>query len=283
MQDNSALGRAMATVRDLRNRCPWDRAQTRETLRPYLVEEVLELDHALGGGEIPAIRTELADLLLHLAFQLVLAEERQEFTADQVADELEAKMRRRHPHLFQMGQAEPWERIKRRERSGQVLSGLVPTLPSLLMAYRLQERAASVGFDWPNVEGPIAKLREELSEVEDELQTAGKEARLVDLDPNTPGRAPSPELVDEIGDLLFAAVNLARKAGVPPGPALDRANQKFRRRFEQIERLANERGIDVSSAGLEVLDGLWEEVKAHRAEKTQRSRGTTDGSALEKQ
>jgi ATP diphosphatase len=276
MQDNSALGRAMATVRDLRNRCPWDRAQTRDTLRPYLVEEVLELDHALAEDEIPAIRTELADLLLHLAFQLVLAEERQEFTADQVADELEAKMRRRHPHLFQMGQAEPWERIKRRERSGQVLSGLVPTLPSLLMAYRLQERAASVGFDWPDLDGPISKVREELSEVEDQLRAGGREAQPADLDPNTPAPAPSPELVDEIGDLLFAAVNLARKAGVQPGPTLDRANRKFRRRFEQMERLAGQRGIDVSTAGLEVLDGLWEEVKAL-------PRDTTDGSVLERQ
>src|SRR6185312_11501421 len=100
MQDNSALGRAMATVRDLRERCPWDRAQTRATLRPYLVEEVLELDHALGGEDIGAVRTELADLLLHLAFQLVIAEEQRQFTSDEVADELERKMRRRHPHLF---------------------------------------------------------------------------------------------------------------------------------------------------------------------------------------
>jgi ATP diphosphatase len=278
MQDNSALGRAMATVRDLRNRCPWDRAQTRETLRPYLVEEVLELDHALGGDEIPAIRTELADLLLHLAFQLVIGEERQEFTADQVADELEGKMRRRHPHLFEMGQAEPWEQIKRRERRGQILSGLVHTLPSLLMAYRLQERAASVGFDWPGVEGPVSKVREELSEVEDQLRTTGKEELPVDRDPNTPGRPPSPELVDEIGDLLFAAVNLARKAGVQPAPALDGANRKFRRRFEEIERLAAERGIDVSAAGLEVLDGLWNEVKGI----SRAPMGTADGSASER-
>jgi ATP diphosphatase len=262
MQDNSALERAMATVRDLRNRCPWDKAQTRETLRPYLVEEILELDHALAENEIACIRSELADLLLHLAFQLVIAEERQEFTADAVARELETKMRRRHPHLFQLGEPEPWERIKRRERSGRILSGLVPTLPPLLMAYRLQERAASVGFDWPDVQGPLSKVREELSEVEEQVRTTGKEDRALDLDPNTPRGAPSPELVEEIGDLLFATVNLARKAGVQPGPALDRANQKFRRRFEAIEQLAGQRGIDISTAGLEVLDGLWEEVKS---------------------
>ena len=261
MQDNSALDRAMAMVRDLRRRCSWDKAQTRDTLRPYLVEEVLELDHALADGDVSAIRSELSDLLLHLAFQLVIAEEREEFTAETVAADLETKMRRRHPHLFGLGEPEAWERIKRRERKGAVLSGIVPTLPTLLMAFRLQERAASVGFDWPDVEGPLKKVREELIEVEQQLLLQGSVESEHDLDPNTPGHTRSEELMDEIGDLFFAAVNLARKAGVQPGPALDRANGKFRRRFEQIERLASERGIDLGSAGLEVLDSLWEEVK----------------------
>src|SRR3954471_7810694 len=107
MQDNSALGRAVAMVRDLRARCPWDRAQTRESLRPYLVEETLELDHALGEGDTNSIRDELSDLLLHLAFQLVIAEERREFSAEDVAAGLEQKMRRRHPHLFDLGKPEP--------------------------------------------------------------------------------------------------------------------------------------------------------------------------------
>ena len=267
MQDNSALGRAMTMVRDLRNRCPWDRAQTRETLRPYLVEEVLELDHALGLGEPGQIRGEVSDLLLHLAFQLVIAEERSEFTAEEVAGELEAKMRRRHPHLFDLGDAAPWEHIKRREREGHVLAGLIPTLPPLLMSHRLQERAASVGFDWPDVQGPLRKIREELAEVEAELPVPEPLSnRPAATDPNTPGRAASDALVNEIGDLLFAVVNLARKAGVPAGPALDRANRKFRYRFEQIERLARERGIDVATAGLEVLDRLWDEAKAGNAD-----------------
>jgi len=263
MQDNTALGRAMATVRDLRNRCPWDRAQTRETLRPYLVEEVLELDHALGEGDSGQIRGELSDLLLHLAFQIVIAEERQEFSAAQVAEELESKMKRRHPHLFELGQAEPWERIKRRERDGHILAGIVPTLPSLLRAYRLQERAASVGFDWPDEEGPIEKVQEELAEVMDEVRALPRaESPAVEPDPNAPGRAPSEALVDEIGDLMFAVVNLARKVGVQPGPALDRANRKFRRRFEAVEQLAAARGIDIATAGLETLDQLWNAVKA---------------------
>ncbi|MGE5231997.1 MAG: nucleoside triphosphate pyrophosphohydrolase, partial [Deltaproteobacteria bacterium] len=226
MQDKSALGRALAMVRDLRARCPWDRAQTRETLRPYLVEEVLELDHALGEADPARIRDELGDFLLHLAWQLVLAEEHGEFTPDDVAETMERKMKRRHPHLFDLGPPEPWERLKRRERAGGVLGQLPTTLPDLLRAYRLQERAASVGFDWPDAEGPIAKVREELAEVGQELATAGD------------GDCRREALADEIGDLLFAVVNLARKAGVQPGPALDRANRKFRERFEGIEALA---------------------------------------------
>lgn len=253
----------MAMVGDLRRRCPWDRAQTRETLRPYLVEEVLELDHALGEGDPGSIRDELSDLLLHLAFQLVLAEELREFTAADVAAGLEAKMRRRHPHLFELGEAEPWERIKRKERPGGTLAGITPTLPPLLKAYRLQERAASVGFDWPDTAGPIEKVREELAEVEAEVRRRrpGRARPRVEADPNTPAPPASDALVEEIGDLLFAVVNLARKAGVAPEPALDRANRKFRDRFEAIEQLASARGIDLHSAGLGTLDGLWDEVK----------------------
>jgi ATP diphosphatase len=262
MQDNSALGRAVAMVRDLRARCPWDRAQTRESLRPYLFEEVLELDHALGEADPGSIREELSDMLLHLAFQLVIAEEQREFTAGDVAGDLERKMRRRHPHLFDLGTPEPWERIKRRERRGRTLAGLIPTLPSLLMAFRLQERAASVGFDWPDTRGPVEKVREELREVETELATRPADpAARDDRDPNEPGAA-SERLTDEIGDLLFAVVNLSRKAGVQPTTALDRANRKFRERFEAVERLAEERGIEMGSAGLETLDALWDEVKA---------------------
>ena len=129
--------------------------------------------------------------------------------------------------------------------------GRAPAVSELRLAFWLQERAATVGFDWPDVAGPLAKVREELAEVERELEGPEEERG-----------AQGERLVDEIGDLLFAVVNLARKADVPPTVALDRANTKFRERFEAIERLAAERGIDVSSAGLEVLDGLWDEVKA---------------------
>jgi MazG family protein len=248
MQDNSALGRVTSLVRDLRVRCDWDRIQTRDTLRPYLVEEVLELDQAIAAGDTAAIRDETGDLLLHVAWQLVLGEERGEFTADSLADEVERKMQRRHPHLFELGPRASWENLKRRERTRGTLEGLPETLPDILMAWRLQERAASVGFDWPNTAGPAAKVREELAEVEGELARGDSEA-----------------LEDEIGDLLFAVVNLARKAGVPAGGALDRANRKFRERFAAVEALAKARGLRIEDAGLSRLDELWNEVKASRA------------------
>src|SRR5262249_20041063 len=189
MQEKSALDRAIAMVRDLRNRCAWDRVQTRSTLRPYLVEEVHELDHAIATDDRAAIRREVADLLLHLAWQLVLAEDAGEFNPDDAASDLERKMMRRHPHLFELGPKEPWEVLKRKETGAGVLRGLPPSLPDLLMAFRLGERAAGVGFDWPDVQGPVAKVREELAEVE---------SALAEGDPG--------QIEREVGDLLFAAV-----------------------------------------------------------------------------
>ncbi|HET9151572.1 MAG TPA: nucleoside triphosphate pyrophosphohydrolase [Gemmatimonadales bacterium] len=245
MQDKPPLERVMDLVKDLRVRCPWDRVQTRETLRPYLVEEVLELDQAVAHGDREAVREELGDFMLHLAWQLVLSEEEGSGSADELATRVVRKMERRHPHLFDLGPREPWELLKRREKRGGVLDGLPATLPDLLMAFRLQERVASVGFDWPDAEGPLAKVREEIAEFEEEL----------------PG-GDADRLTDELGDLLFAVVNLARKAGVQPGAALDRANRKFQRRFQAVEALARERGIPMETAGLEALDLLWDEVKA---------------------
>lgn len=249
-QDGTAtpLDRAIAMVADLRDRCSWDRVQTRRTLRPYLVEEAHELSAALEAGDPVAIREEVADLMLHLAWQLVLGLEAGEFTPDDVADDLVAKMRRRHPHLFDLGDRERWETLKAREgKAGRgVLDGLPDTLPELLMAYRLQERAAGVNFDWPDTTGPLQKVHEELAEVEVELAA---------------GEAQHDKLEDELGDLLFAVVNLARKAGVQPGLALDRANAKFRRRFGAIEVAAAARGLVMADATLEELDVLWDEVK----------------------
>src|SRR3989449_4778202 len=175
---DSALVRTLALVRDLRARCPWDRAQTRETLRPYLVEEALELDQALRSDDPVALRDELGDLLLHLAFQIVVGEEKREFDAETVTRALEEKMWRRHPKLFgdsQTSDHEGWERMKKRERGAGsgTLRGLPPSLPPLLRAYRLQERAAGVGFDWPDAKGPMQKVREEIGELEVEMRDAG--------------------------------------------------------------------------------------------------------------
>src|SRR5947208_7806095 len=252
---DAALARALTLVRDLRARCPWDHAQTRETLRPYLVEEALELDQALTHGAPAELRDELGDLLLHLAFQIVIGEERREFDAETVTRALEEKMWRRHPKLFgdsEKPDHEGWERVKKRERGAGsgTLRGLPPSLPPLLMAFRLQERAAGVGFDWPDARGPLEKVKEEVRELEAELAREG-----------TAPRSPLPRVEDEVGDLLFAVVNLARKLAIDPRAALERANQKFRRRFEAVERLAAERGVDVGRASLEELDKLWEEVK----------------------
>ena len=256
MQGDSALGRALGLVRELRQRCPWDRAQTPQTLRPYLVEEALELDHAIQTDDPEAMRDELGDMLLHLAFQIVIAEERSQFNAEVVTHTLEEKMWRRHPNLFGEGRASRgdhagWELVKRREpRAGGkrgTLAGLPPTLPPLLMAYRLQERAAGIGFDWPDVRGPLAKVKEETAELEKELGAGRRE-----------------EVEEEIGDLLFAAVNLARKHGIEAGQALERSNLKFQQRFEKVEKLAEERGLEMGRASLEDLDKLWDEVKSRR-------------------
>ena len=251
MPGDTALARALALVRDLRARCPWDRAQTRATLRPYLVEEALELDHALKQGDAARLREELGDLLLHLAFQLVIGEERGEFDAETVTRALEEKMRRRHPHLFGLGdKPQSWELGKREPGTGHrsVLDGMPATLPPLLMAYRLQERAAGVGFDWPDATGPMQKVKEETGELEAEMRDAGNGMRAA--------------LQDEIGDLLFAVVNLARKLAIDPRAALEQANDKFTRRFEAVEHLAEQRGLDLGRAGLADLDRLWDEVKA---------------------
>ncbi|PYO82597.1 MAG: nucleoside triphosphate pyrophosphohydrolase [Gemmatimonadetes bacterium] len=247
-----ALGRALALVRDLRARCPWDHAQTRDTLRPYLVEEALELDQALRRGEPAELRDELGDLLLHLAFQIVIGEERHELDAEAVTRALEEKMWRRHPHLFADSKTpdhEGWERVKKRERGAgsRTLRGLPDTLPPLLMAYRLQERAAGVGFDWPDAKGPLQKVKEELAELEAETGSGKRE-----------------RLEDEVGDLLFAIVNLARKLAIDPRAALERANDKFQRRFEAVEQLAEARGLELGRASLEELDQMWDEVKASR-------------------
>ena len=246
-----ALDRALALVEFLRARCSWDAAQTPQTLRRYLIEEAHEVVDAIDAGDAPMLRDELGDLLLNLAFQVVIAEESELFTRQEVVAGLEDKMRRRHPHLYGGGEPEAWETIKARERAtatgpegGAVLGDLAPSADPLRHAPRIQERVARIGFDWPDAGGAWEKVREEVDEVRDELHDPG-----------------SVRLEEEIGDLLFSVVNVARLSRVDAPTALARANAKFVRRFAQVERLAGERGVVLGEATLEALDVLWDEAK----------------------
>jgi nucleoside triphosphate diphosphatase len=239
----ATLEDTLSLMRDLRARCEWDAAQTHESLRPYLLEEAHEVDDAIRAGDDQKLREELGDVLLQVLFHSVVAEQRGAFTVADVADGFVTKMKGRHPHLYGDGVKQSWERMKAKKRES-IVDGLPVDLPALHRAFRLQDRAAGVGFDWPDTAGPIDKVEEELDEVRDELKSG-------DAD----------RLEDELGDLLFAVVNLCRKAKVHPALALDRANIKFAKRFSAVERIARHRGLKVGEATLEQLDAIWNEVK----------------------
>ena len=249
MQAKASLEDTLALMRDLRARCDWDAVQTHQSLRPYLLEEAHEVDDALRMGDDSLLRDELGDLLLQVVFHSVIAEERAAFDIHDVAGALVSKMKRRHPHLYGDGIAVPWERQKAKTRDS-LADGLPVDLPALHRAHRLQDRAAGVGFDWDDVRGPLAKVREEVDEVTAEIERQ---------DPAAP--AAQDALEGELGDLLFAVVNLCRKANVHAAVALERANMKFVRRFSAVEKLAGERGVQVGTASLAELDELWDDVK----------------------
>lgn len=262
MQVKPSLEDTLLLMRDLRARCDWDAAQTHESLRPYLIEEAHEVDDAIRSGDDQKLREELGDLLLQVLFHAVVAEERGAFDAGDVAETFVTKMRGRHPHLYGDGVRQSWEKMKARKRLS-IVDGLPADLPALHRAFRLQDRAAGVGFDWPDTRGPAEKVEEELAEVRAEIAASPP--------PANPHAAPKygaqhERLEDELGDLLFAVVNLCRKAGVHPALALDRANIKFAQRFSGVERLAAARGIVTGDATLEQLDALWDEVKELSAE-----------------
>lgn len=232
----------MARLRDPERGCEWDRAQTFETVAPYTIEEAYEVADAIARGHIADIRDELGDLLLQVVFHARIAEEAGLFALPDVADSISDKMERRHPHIFGDAQATPgWEAIKAAEREarpGGALSGVALGMPALSRAEKLQKRAARVGFDWPDAEGPRAKIDEELQEVAD---------------------AGSGQIEEEVGDLLFAVVNWARHLGVDAEAALRRANGKFERRFAAMEALA---GPAFAGLSLDEKEALWTEVKA---------------------
>ncbi|MBT8488363.1 MAG: nucleoside triphosphate pyrophosphohydrolase, partial [Gemmatimonadetes bacterium] len=250
------LDRALALVRYLRSECPWDAKQTAESLIPHLLEETHEVVEAIREGDAGELEGELGDLLLNLAFQVVVAEEDGSMDADSIYGRLETKMIARHPHVFGDAEHRSWEESKAAERSdGEgVLTGLARGLDPLTRAYRIQERVAGVGFDWADHQGALAKVEEELGEVVEALEA--RDARDAVGDDEL-----SAAVQEEVGDLLFAAVNLARLTGVHPTNALARANAKFTGRFERLEKRARAQDIDLSTAGLDRLDQIWNDVK----------------------
>ena len=271
-EGDDALARALALVRFLRVRCPWDAKQTPQTLRPYLLEEAHEVADAIRAGDDRDLPGELGDLLLNVAFQIVLAEERGAFAATDVVEALEAKMEARHPHVYGDADAPPdWESLKAAERESpnDPFDGVSAGLDPLSRAARVQERMAGFGFDWADLAGPMEKVREETAELEQAAAEDAEDAEDAAGASGSPGSAApprigeaSPEVVEEVGDLLFAVVNASRWAGAHPANALLGAVEKFERRCRRMIELAESRGLEWKGADLATLDAVWEEVKA---------------------
>jgi len=244
----------MARLRDPENGCPWDREQDFATIAPYTIEEAYEVADAIGRSDMPGLKDELGDLLLQVVFHARMAEEAGLFAFDDVAMAIAEKMVRRHPHVFGDAeiasvaeQNEAWEAHKASERQARgddasVLDGIALAFPALLRAAKISRRAARIGFDWPDARAVMPKIAEEIAEIETAIDAGEGQARLE----------------EELGDLLFAAANLARKLDIEPETALRRATAKFERRFRAVEALAAERGV---GQDLEALEELWREVK----------------------
>lgn len=249
--------------------CPWDREQRLPDVRAYLLEEAHELaaaiDAAVATGDWDEIRNEAGDLLFQVAFLLRLAEEEKAFAAGETLRGIHDKMVVRHPHVFGEAQAADaaavnrlWETRKARERGEDesLLDGVAPTLPALLAAYRLSQKAAGVGFDWPSAEAVLEKVAEEMDELREAMhgKVPTRDSQLVEAERQR-------RLEEEVGDVLFTVANLARKLGLDPEAALAGANAKFRHRFHHIERELRRRGQELGDTDIETLEGLWEEVK----------------------
>lgn len=249
----------MARLRDPEHGCPWDLKQTFATIAPYTLEEAYEVADAIERTDWPHLREELGDLLFQVVFHARLAEERGWFDFADVARDIDAKLRRRHPHLFagaELAAADlvrVWEEQKAQERAGRgvdasVLGGVPLALPGLTRAVKLGRRAARVGFDWQNAAQVRSKVLEELDEIE----------RVPPADAQT---GPDPALAEELGDLLFALANWCRHLHVDPEQALRQANAKFERRFRRMEELARERGTGLETLSPAAWDALWEQAK----------------------
>ncbi len=245
-----AFERLLKIMDELREQCPWDREQTIESLRHLTIEETYELSDAILANNLDEIKKELGDVLLHIVFYAKIGQEKGAFDITSVINQLCDKLIVRHPHIYGdvkvSGSDEVkqnWEQIKQKESKGEksLLAGVPNSMPSLVKAYRMQEKAAQVGFDWENKQQVWAKVEEELGELQEELGTE-----------NATG---------EFGDLLFALVNYARFEGINPDDALEMTNRKFKKRFEYIELKAKEQGRNLKDMTLAEMDAIWNEAK----------------------
>ena len=261
----AAFGRILDILDELRVKCPWDRKQTNESLRPQTIEEVYELSDAILKGDDHNISKELGDVLLHVLFYAKIGEEKGTYDIVDVINFLSDKLIYRHPHVFSTAKAEDvaevvknWEMLKTREKDGnkRVLSGVPDALPPLLKAYRMQDKARGVGFDWEEKSQVWDKVKEELGEYQAELdamESAGSEEER---------KAAYGRAEEELGDYLFAVVNAARLYGLNPDTALERTCAKFKRRFTYLEEHTIRQGRDLKDMTLAEMDAIWDEAKA---------------------
>ena len=249
----ASFGRFLDVLDELREKCPWDSKQTNQSLRPNTIEECFELCDALIADDTQNICKELGDVLLHVAFYANIASEKQQFDMKDVCDRLCDKLIYRHPHVFGDAVAETagevcknWEQLKMTEKDGNktILSGVPASMPSLIKAYRMQEKAANVGFDWDKREEVWNKVREEIAEIEAEMKSGNKA-----------------DCEKEFGDLIFSLVNAARLYDINPDNALEMTNAKFRRRFNYVEEQTLKLGRSLKDMSLADMDSLWNEAK----------------------
>lgn len=246
------MERLRSIMGELRTRCPWDKKQTIESLRQLTIEETYELAGAITEGDWKGLKEESGDILLHLIFYALIAEEQGQFSFDDVVEAICNKLVQRHPHIYASTKVETdedvkrnWEQIKLREGKRSILSGVPDALPAVVKALRLQEKTRSVGFEWDHIGQVRDKVDEEVGELYEAVQS-GEQAKIE----------------EEFGDVLFALVNYARFAHIDPEAALEKTNRKFIRRFQGMENLAEQRGLELRNLNLEQQDALWNEMKA---------------------
>lgn len=250
MEDKLASFKELLDIMDtLREKCPWDKVQTIESLRNLTIEETYELADAILEKDYQNIKEEIGDLMLHMVFYSKIAEEKGEFTIAEALKTVNEKLIRRHPHIYgdvkvngQEDVKKNWEQIKMEEGKKSILSGVPTSLPALVKAYRMQEKTKQVGFEWENKEQVWDKLAEEMNEFKEVVETSDSKERME----------------DEFGDILFSLVNYARYIGIDPETALEKVNKKFKSRFEYIEAHAPK---SLESMTLEEMDALWVEAK----------------------